>query len=99
VAVRAKFPLRPDHCSFCGKARDDVERLVRGPIAVICDGCLEISRQIFNQPRAQWKEKPLPAGAVCSFCGQPRTQKRRLVVGPGVYICDHCTLRATAIDV
>ncbi len=26
----------------------------------------------------------------CSFCGRPQSQVRRLVAGPGVYICDEC---------
>jgi len=27
---------------------------------------------------------------VCSFCGKPQNMVRRLVAGPGVYICDEC---------
>ncbi|ARP50307.1 MULTISPECIES: ATP-dependent Clp protease ATP-binding subunit ClpX [Caproicibacterium] len=26
----------------------------------------------------------------CSFCGKPQSQVRRLIAGPGVYICDSC---------
>ena len=26
----------------------------------------------------------------CSFCGKPRPQLRKLIAGPGVYICDEC---------
>ena len=26
----------------------------------------------------------------CSFCGKPQDQVRRLIAGPGVYICDEC---------
>ncbi|CAB1247316.1 protein unfolding ATPase required for presentation of proteins to proteases; Maxwell's demon [Ruminococcaceae bacterium BL-6] len=26
----------------------------------------------------------------CSFCGKPQSQARRLIAGPGVYICDEC---------
>ncbi len=26
----------------------------------------------------------------CSFCGKPQSQVRKLVAGPGVYICDEC---------
>lgn len=26
----------------------------------------------------------------CSFCGKPQEQVRKLVAGPGVYICDEC---------
>ena len=27
---------------------------------------------------------------ICSFCGRPQSQVRRLVAGPDVYICDDC---------
>jgi len=26
----------------------------------------------------------------CSFCGKTQEQVKRLVAGPGVYICDEC---------
>jgi hypothetical protein len=28
--------------------------------------------------------------AGCSFCGKPRPQLRKLIAGPGVYVCDEC---------
>ena len=31
-----------------------------------------------------------PVIAVCSFCLKPQTEVRRLVAGPGVFICDGC---------
>jgi len=33
-----------------------------------------------------------PTSASCSFCGKPQVQVRKLVAGPGVYICDTCIL-------
>lgn len=32
-------------------------------------------------------EKPF---AVCSFCGKPQDKVRRIIAGPGVFICDEC---------
>jgi len=29
-------------------------------------------------------------GICCSFCGKPQNEARRLIAGPGVYICDEC---------
>ena len=29
-------------------------------------------------------------GLVCSFCGKRQDVVRKLVAGPGVYICDEC---------
>jgi ATP-dependent Clp protease ATP-binding subunit ClpX len=28
--------------------------------------------------------------ATCSFCGKRQDEVRKLVAGPGVFICDHC---------
>jgi hypothetical protein len=33
----------------------------------------------------------------CSFCGKPRQQLRKLIAGPGVYICDECV--ALCVDI
>ncbi len=33
----------------------------------------------------------------CTFCKRSEKQVRKLVAGPGVYICDRCTERAHAI--
>jgi ClpX C4-type zinc finger len=40
-----------------------------------------------------------PVMAVCSFCLKPQTEVRRLVAGPGVFICDGCVaLCAQLVD-
>ncbi len=35
----------------------------------------------------KFDDKKLPT---CSFCGKPQEQVRRLIAGPGAYICDEC---------
>ena len=40
-----------------------------------------------------------PVIAACSFCLKPNTEVRRLVAGPGVFICDGCVaLCAQLVD-
>src|ERR1700734_702679 len=40
-----------------------------------------------------------PVIAACSFCLKPNTEVRRLVAGPGVFICDGCVaLCAELVD-
>ena len=29
---------------------------------------------------------------ICSFCGKSADNARRLIAGPGVYICDECVV-------
>ena len=33
----------------------------------------------------------------CSFCGKPQGRVRKLIAGPGVYICDECIGVCTSI--
>jgi hypothetical protein len=33
----------------------------------------------------------------CSFCGKTQKQVKKLIAGPGVYICDNCTALADAV--
>ena len=35
--------------------------------------------------------------ASCSFCGKPNTAVRKLVAGPGVYICNECVELSASI--
>jgi hypothetical protein len=38
-----------------------------------------------------------PVIAACSFCLKPNTEVRRLVAGPGVFICDGCVALCTQL--
>lgn len=37
-----------DACSFCGKRRSEVRKLIAGPTAFICDGCVFLSYNIIE---------------------------------------------------
>jgi len=38
-----------------------------------------------------WRSMRHPAGTLrCSFCGKNQNDVRKLIAGPGVYICDAC---------
>lgn len=44
------------HCSFCGKAQDEVRRLVAGPGVYICDECISLCNEIVaDEPQAMEK--------------------------------------------
>ena len=36
-------------CSFCGKAQEQVKRLVAGPGVYICDECIELCSEIIGE--------------------------------------------------
>ena len=38
-----------------------------------------------------------PKSIRCSFCGKAQENVRKIVAGPGVYICDECVELCTSI--
>lgn len=40
------------HCSFCGRAAEDVQNLIAGDEVYICDRCIHSSMDVLNQHRA-----------------------------------------------
>jgi len=43
-------------CSFCGKGKDQVRKLVAGPGVYICDGCIQLCNEVLakdDEPRGQ----------------------------------------------
>ena len=53
-------------CSFCGKAQDQVKRLVAGPGVYICDECIELCNEIIEEElndEAEVKIKDIPKPA------------------------------------
>lgn len=45
-------------CSFCGKSQDEVQFLVAGKKAFICEECIEASRDIICGERIRISQKP-----------------------------------------
>jgi hypothetical protein len=88
------------HCSFCGKRRREVRKLISGPRVFICDECVALCVDILA------KTKAAEAGGVagdgkdsqeekqpkfhCSFCGKSQGDVEYLIAGPTVYLCDAC---------
>ena len=48
-------------CSFCGKAQEEVKKLIAGPAVYICDECIELCKDIIAE-EAQLDETPLASG-------------------------------------
>lgn len=51
--AKAGISITPKHngirCSFCGKAQSDVEKLIAGPGVFICDECIGLCNEIFEE--------------------------------------------------
>ncbi|MFF1676200.1 ClpX C4-type zinc finger protein [Streptomyces sp. NPDC058256] len=50
---------------------------------------INVPRTAFGR-RSRRRSRPDERSARCSFCGHPRTEERRLVAGPDVWICADC---------
>ena len=49
MAKKSKDSLNGDHCSFCGKAADQVERLIAGPPDIfICNECVDVCHTLIR---------------------------------------------------
>jgi len=40
-------------CDFCGKWTNEVKHLIKGPIAGICDECVDLCTEIIAEERAK----------------------------------------------
>ena len=61
------------HCSFCGKSRDQVRRLIAGPGSVyICDECIELCREIIEEEAGGSTAQPAAAPSVADMVPSPR---------------------------
>jgi ClpX C4-type zinc finger len=47
--------------------------------------------------RARRVMRPDPELLTCTFCGRPQNKVRKLIAGPGVYICEGCTALAAGV--
>ena len=86
-------------CSFCGKSKKEVRKLIVGPGVAICEVCAGKAGQVLSAggvaatPLSSIKPVPLPtaasapgeaeAAATCSFCGKGRHQVDGLAMAAG----------------
>jgi ATP-dependent protease Clp ATPase subunit len=85
-------------CSFCGKNQEQVKKLIAGPDAWICDGCVSRAHAVIAKPGLT---APTPVATIqtvsdeagagqCSFCGKRRDQVAAMASAVDRRICDEC---------
>jgi hypothetical protein len=42
-------PPDSTHCSFCGRSKGDVARLIAGPTVYICNECVELCEDVISE--------------------------------------------------
>jgi ATP-dependent protease Clp ATPase subunit len=85
-------------CSFCGKRQKQVKKLIAGPSAYICDGCMRHVHTVLAAP-GQAVSTPIariqpvedgPGAGQCSFCGKPRDRVAAMASAGTTRICNEC---------
>jgi ATP-dependent protease Clp ATPase subunit len=85
-------------CSFCGKHQKQVKKLIAGPDAYICDGCVDRVHTVLGAV-GQTASTPIatirPVDAKahegrCSFCAKGRYQVEAMAAAGDARICDEC---------
>src|SRR5204862_1561788 len=62
-STRGRCMAKPDkmdrhlRCSFCGKSRDEVRKLIAGPTVYICDECVNLCNDIIAEDWEEAKEE------------------------------------------
>ena|SRR5579884_3380066 len=69
-------------CSFCGKDRTVVAKLVRGPDVNICNECID-RNDAFDAVHPQ-------VALRCSFCGKGRSRVKRMFAAAKAQMCGEC---------
>jgi hypothetical protein len=75
--------------------RKRLKRLVRARAAKTGESYTSALRHFRDQSPKERVMSPSPEGrasARCSFCGKFQYQVKRLIAGPGVFICDECVM-------
>jgi len=82
--------LGEGRCNFCGRRRLSWSAPDTG---AICPDCIRLCREVMDPGVEPHVERP---GTRCSFCGRSHLEARRIVAGPGVYICNECVAAVPA---
>ncbi|MDA9302661.1 ATP-dependent Clp protease ATP-binding subunit ClpX [bacterium] len=90
------------HCSFCGKGKDEVAKLLSGNESVfICDGCVDLSYTILEKERKQKNEaskkarlrktyRTLPPKEIHEYLNKHIIGQENVKKGVSVAVYNHC---------
>ena len=54
-------------------------------------------RTVIGRNEKSMAKNDIPKSVRCSFCGKAQENVKKIVAGPGVYICDECVELCTSI--
>lgn len=71
------MPRHQSYCSFCGKSKDEVERLIAGPGIFVCNECIDLMHEMVHDQQKP-PHNPLATRSLADFKAEAR--KRGLLV-------------------
>lgn len=89
----APSPTERSFCSFCGASDLEYPMIVAGPLA-ICAPCLDLVFDLMTGLAGANDDRYGPHEHHCSRCGLGYAERPWIVQGPGVYLCDVCSIDA-----
>jgi ATP-dependent protease Clp ATPase subunit len=80
-------------CSFCGAAESQVNKLIAGDAATICDRCIvaAVDQIVRHATQAKSRSGRFRAGSLpCSFCHEAASLHNALVGSTHARVCESC---------
>ena len=63
-------------CSFCGKAQDQVRKLIAGPGVYICDECIDLCNEILDEELIDKKFNQIKTSEFCNTSEWSEIQRK-----------------------
>ena len=82
-------------CSFCGKSRDEVRKLIAGPTVYICDECVNLCNDIIAE---DWEEAKEEISAKLKKAGRNQAPSRSVCGRSGSRKKDSCSGGAQSLQ-
>jgi hypothetical protein len=85
-----------ENCSFCGKARKEVGKLIAGSAVHICNECVHVCEEILTKEHIDAMDeraksgKPPSEERLCGICMEPREADELIFLPHAAYMCAGC---------
>ncbi|GEM_PF-2743343 len=93
---RTRFQAPEVTCTFCGRSRTQVGKVIAGPDGYICDGCVSLADGVLStgapatSAAAQLSAVAAGENARCAFCGKDRDRVAGMASAGRITICNEC---------
>src|SRR5262245_56732482 len=87
-----------ESCSFCGKTRNEVDKLIAGSAVHICNECVRMCDEILTKEHIDAADRPArskhtsapPDEHLCGICMEPRDADELIFLPHAAYMCAAC---------